>query len=156
MIWIVYIVAGLVGVVVAIAAIGMLLPRDHVATRSRTFSRPPDEVWRAVTDLEAMPAWRSGVTKVEMLSPTSFREHGKHGAVTYAIEDDRAGHRVNRIADTGLPYGGLWRFELAGSTLTITEEGFVTNPIFRFMSNTVFSPTKSLERFLADLAKHLA
>jgi len=155
MIWIVYIVGGLVSLIVVVAVIGMLLPRDHIATRSRTFSRPADDVWRAVTDLDALPTWRSGITKIENMSPTSFREHGKHGAITYAIEDDRPGHRITRIADKGLPYGGLWRYELSGSTLTITEEGFVTNPIFRFMSKTVFSPTKTMERYLADLAKHL-
>jgi hypothetical protein len=39
--------------------------------------------------------------------------------------------------------------------LMITEEGFIKNPIFRFMSKTVFSTTKTLERFLADLGAHL-
>jgi hypothetical protein len=165
MIWIVYILVGLVGLVAAMALIGALLPRDHTAMRSATFARSPDDVWRALTDLDAQPRWRSGVARIETLSPTSFREHGRNGAIAYAIDEDRApssgaaARRVTRIADDKLPYGGRWIFELvadgAGSRLTITEEGFIKNPIFRFMSKTVFSTTKTLERFLADLGAHL-
>jgi len=166
MIWLVYILGGLAGLVGVIALIGALLPRDHTASRSASYARSPDEVWRAVTDLAAQPTWRSGVTKIEQLSATSFREHGKHGTIAYVVEEDRApspgvaGRRVTRIADDKLPYGGRWIFELAaegaGSRLTITEAGFIKNPIFRFMSKTVFSTASTLERFLADLATHLA
>jgi len=41
------------------------------------------------------------------------------------------------------------------TTLTITEDGFVTNPIFRFLSRTVFSTASTLEKFLVDLGAHL-
>ena len=64
-----------------------------------------------------------------------------------------------RIADPKLPFGGRWIYELApseGATrLTITEDGFITNPVFRFLSRTVFSTASTLEKFLVDLGAHL-
>ena len=53
-------------------------------------------------------------------------------------------------------YPQLYAPEAGGTRLTITEDGFVKNPVFRLLSKTVFSPTASLERFLADLGAHLA
>jgi len=162
MLWIaLYIVAGLVGLIVLMAVIGSVLPRAHVATRSATLAKPPDVVWAALADLDAHPRWRRGLKRIERLSPTTFREHSSQGgAITFQIVEDHApARRVTRIADDKLPFGGRWIFELApaagGTKLTITEDGFIKNPIFRFMSATIFSTTATLERFLADLAAHL-
>jgi len=80
--------------------------------------------------------------------------------ITYAIDvDERASRRFTRIADDKLPFGGRWIFELApdgaGTRLTITEDGFVKNPVFRLLSRRVFSHTATLERFFLDLGGHL-
>ena len=40
-----------------------------------------------------------------------------------------------------------------GSTVTITENGTVSNPLFRFMSKFVFGHYRSLETYARDLAK---
>lgn len=137
MIWIAYIAGGLVGLVGIMALIGLALPEDHVAARRATFAKPAEDVWRAVTELVARPS-----------------------KIRYEIVESRPHERlVNRIADDKLPFGGRWIFELApdggGTALTITEDGFVTNPVFRFLSKTVFSQTATLEKFLADLGAHL-
>ena len=75
------------------------------------------------------------------------------------VEDQAPALRITRIADPELPFGGRWIYELVaaegGTRLTITEDGFITNPIFRVLSKTVFSTSASLERFLTDLARHL-
>ncbi len=137
MIWIAYIAGGLVGLVVVMALIGLALPKGHVASRGATFAKPAAEVWRAMTELVARPS-----------------------KIRYEIVESRPHERlVNRIADDTLPFGGRWIFELApdggGTRLTITEDGFVTNPVFRFLSRTVFSQTATLEKFLVDLGTHL-
>jgi hypothetical protein len=58
-----------------------------------------------------------------------------------------------------LPFGGTWTFDVAaapgGTSLTITEDGEVYNPIFRFMSKTVFSPYKTIDTYQADLRRRL-
>jgi hypothetical protein len=160
MIWILYIAGGLVGLVILMVLIGLALPRDHVAARRTTLAKPPDEVWRALTDLDAQPSWRRGLKKLEHLSPTQFREHSTQGTITFEITDDRPCElRITRIADDKLPFGGRWIYELApagaGTRLTITEDGFIKNPVFRFLSKTVFSPASTIENFLADLGTHL-
>jgi polyketide cyclase/dehydrase/lipid transport protein len=154
------IVGGLVGLVILMAVVGMFLPRDHVAARRATLAKPPETVWRALTDLDAHPSWRRGVKSIERLSAKQFRETSSQGSILFEITEDRANElRITRIADDKLPFGGRWIFELApdngGTRLTITEDGFVKNPIFRFLSKTVFSTTATLEKFLVDLGAHL-
>ncbi|MBI4410578.1 MAG: hypothetical protein HY561_12770, partial [Gemmatimonadetes bacterium] len=65
--------------------------------------------------------------------------------------------RVVRIADVSQGFGGRWIYELAasrtGTTLTITEEGEVYNPIFRFMSRFIFGQYRTLEQYARDLGK---
>jgi hypothetical protein len=160
MLWILLAAGCLVGLVVAMAMVGLALPRDHVAARRATLAKPPDEVWRALTDLDAYPRWRRGVTAIERLSPTEFRERSSQGVIRFEIVEDRPQElRITRIADPKLPFGGRWIYELApsdGATrLTITEDGFISNPVFRFLSRTVFSTASTLEKFLVDLGAHL-
>ena len=154
------IAGGLAGLVLLLALIGRALPRGHVAARKATFTRPPAAVWEALTSLDAQPSWRKGLTRIERLSPTRFREHGRHGATTYELaEAAEPSLRITRIADDQLPYGGRWIYELApsgdGTSLTITEDGFIKNPVFRVLSRTVFSTTATIEQLLRDLGAHL-
>lgn len=160
MIWIAYAAGGLVGLVALMALIGLALPRGHVAARRVVLTRPPEAVWAALTDLDAQPRWRRGLEKVERLDERRFRETTRHGAITFELVDERPRElRVTRIADAALPFGGRWIYELAadggGTRLTITEDGFIKNPVFRFLARTVFSPSATLEAFLRDLAAHL-
>ena len=155
-----YIIGGIVGLVVLMALIGLALPRAHLATRTATFAKPREDVWRALADLDAQPSWRRGLKKLERLDGSRFREHTTQGTILYEVVEERTPERrVTRIADDKLPFGGRWIYELApagnGTTLTITEDGFIKNPIFRFLSKTVFSTTATIEKFLADLDAHL-
>ena len=64
---------------------------------------------------------------------------------------------VNRIAGSELPFGGSWTFAVEpladGATLRITENGYVTNPVFRFVSRFVLGYTTEIEKYLRSLAK---
>ncbi|HEY5921259.1 MAG TPA: hypothetical protein VIV11_06295 [Kofleriaceae bacterium] len=172
MIWILYIVGSLAALVVIMAIIGATLPREHVAARRAKLAKPASDVWLALSDLDGQTSWRKGLRKVEHLDARDgkpcFREITAQGVITYVIDEDRAptssapGIRITRIADERLPFGGRWIYELASSdgtapdsTLTITEDGFVKNPVFRFLSKTVFSQSATLEHFLRNLGTHL-
>jgi uncharacterized protein YndB with AHSA1/START domain len=173
MIWLLYGAGALVGVVVLLvvgmALVGLALPAAHVASKSALIARPPADIWRALTDRASQPEWRRDLRRLEALPDAgglpSFREHSRHGVITYVVEEataPAAGHAgllVTRIADDTLPFGGRWIHEVAdedgGARLTITEEGVVKNPIFRFMSRFVFGHDATLEAFLRDLTAHL-
>ncbi|HSR42141.1 MAG TPA: SRPBCC family protein, partial [Longimicrobiales bacterium] len=63
---------------------------------------------------------------------------------------------VTRIADEDLPFGGTWTYELEptgdGRTrVTITEDGEVYNPVFRFMARFVFGHTATMDTYLDGL-----
>jgi len=66
---------------------------------------------------------------------------------------------VVRIAEPGLPYGGVWTFEIApageGAELRIHEDGEVYNVVFRFLSRFVFGYYGSIEGFLRNLGTKL-
>jgi hypothetical protein len=143
--------------VAVIAAIGAALPKGHTASRSRVVRGSPAEVYAVVRDLAAAPQWRREVKRVELLDPTHFCEHSRHGAVTYEIVgDDPARTFVTRIVDQDLGYSGswTWRFEpdSGGTRVTITEDGEVSNVIFRVLSKFVFGYTATMEKTLAALS----
>jgi hypothetical protein len=153
-------VAGiLAAIALIVTAVGFALPREHTATRDATFAAPPDRVFAILMDVEKYPTWRSDVTSVDVLTRTPaprWREHGSNGTITFEIQEARSPSRmITRIADTTLPFGGSWTYALSpdatGMKLTITENGEVYNPVFRFMSRFVFGHTATLDRFLSDL-----
>lgn len=159
------VVAGVVALVALVALIGSRLPKTHAATREAQLPAPPDAVWQAITEVEAFPAWRTDVSRVERLTDRAGKktwvEHGGNGRITFTV--DRAEPPrllVSRIADPDLPFGGTWTYEIApvpgGSTLRITENGEIYNPFFRFMARFVFGYEGTMAAYLAALQKKFA
>ena len=141
-----------------ILVIGALLPKKHVASKSIVVRRDPRSVYDLVRDFEHAPQWRTDVKRVEILSPSQFRENGE---VTYEVVEDEPGHElVTRIVNKDLGYSGSWTYAFDpvpdGTRVTITENGEVSNIIFRFMSRFVFGHTATIEKTLAALQRRLA
>jgi uncharacterized protein YndB with AHSA1/START domain len=161
--WLLRIVIGLVVIIAIVVIVGYSLPKGHTASRTAHLSAPPEKVWATITDFQSFPAWRKDVKSVTVL-PTengkrSWREDGKNGVVTYAADAwEPPSHFVARIADTGLPYGGSWVYSISpnatGSTITITENGEVYNPVFRVVSRFM-SQTATIDAYLSALANKL-
>ncbi len=158
---VILIIAGaLIALIVVIAIVGATLPRRHTASRSAIVRKQPRDVYAVIRDFASAPTWRKELKRVEILTPTQFREFGQHDAVTYDVVEDQPGLRlVTRIADKNLPYSGSWTYQFEavpeGTRVTITENGEVSNPIFRFLSRFVFGHTKTMEAYLAALQRHL-
>jgi uncharacterized protein YndB with AHSA1/START domain len=157
-----WVFVGLAGVLILITLIGWLLPKDHVATRIGRYRQSPEVIWKAITDVDAMPSWREGLKSVEHLPdrnglPAYLEITSSRKLPMETIEMTPPQKLVTRIADPKLPFGGTWTLEITpaaeGATLRITERGYVTNPFFRFMSRFVFSQTSTMESYLKSLAK---
>jgi len=90
-----------------------------------------------------------------------WRETDKHGqTISFeAVESVPPRRLVTKIADAKLPFGGTWVYEIvpAGDscTLTITENGEVYNPLFRFMSRFIIGQTATIDRYLDALKAKL-
>jgi len=160
---VVAVLGGLILLVGIIALIGSRLPKNHVASRSIFLRKSPQDVYAVIRDFAAMPKWRADVKQVDVENasggPVYFREVAKHGTVNYElIEDVPAQRMVTRIRDTDLGYAGQWTYTLApensGTRLTITEDGEVSNVLFRFMSRYVFGQTSTIDSYLTSLANH--
>jgi uncharacterized protein YndB with AHSA1/START domain len=162
----VFLVVLALGAVVALAAlVGWRLPRGHVISRQRLFPVTPEAVWAAITNVDAFPSWRSDVKRIERLPDREGRpvwiEDGTSGRVTLAAERMEPPRLlVVRIADPDLPFGGTWTYEIApdpaGSRLTITENGEIYNPLFRFMARFVFGYEGTMASYMTALDTQLA
>lgn len=156
----------IVALVLALATfIGGRLPRSHRASLEKSFAVPSQAIWAAITDVEAFPSWRAGVTRVERLPDRNgfpvWVEEGRSGKLTLAVERmDPPRILVGRIADPGLPFGGTWTYEVtpepAGSRLRITEDGEIYNPLFRFMARFGFGYDGTIRSYMTSLEKRLS
>lgn len=154
------IVAALFAVVVVSLVIGVMLPRQHQATREITLNRSPQQIYMVARDFASSPAWRRNIARVEMFDPVDgrvrFREHSKDGSITYEIVEEVANEKlVTRIIDRNLGYSGSWTYRFApaqnGTRVSITEDGDVSNILFRFMSRFVFGHTSTMDAYLRAL-----
>ena len=157
------VVAAIIAAMVLIAVfVGWMLPIHHHATRQATMPVPPAAVFEAITNVEEFPKWRSKVKSVEIVATETrqraFRETGSDGSILFVIDESVPRKRlVSRIADPSLPFGGMWTYELTpaaeATTLRITEDGEVYNPIFRFVSRFVFGHNATIDGYLTDLGR---
>ena len=160
-------VFGLVAAFIAIVVVvGWLLPVRHRASRTATIRARPTQVFSLIADVEAFPAWRSGLKSVDVVSrdstgrPLRYRERGSNGDILFEfVARDENRRLVSRIADPKLPFGGTWTYELraaGGETeLMITEDGEIYNFIYRFVSRYLMGYTRTIDTYLADVERKL-
>jgi len=156
--WLLFIAAALLGLVLLVAIIGLMLPKAHRATRMARFKQPPEVVFAAITGPQE---WR-GISKSELAAdggPRRWREQSSRRSITFeeAASDPPRLSR-SRIADTHLPYSGTWTWDIAptadgGCTCRITEEGEVSNPIFRFVGRFIIGHTRTIDDYLSALGR---
>lgn len=158
--WALILVGVFVALVIVVVVVGYMLPVGHVATRSAQFAQPPEAIWSAINDVAAYPNWRSDVKKLDTLPSPDGRkrwvEEGGGQRITFeVVEADAPLKLVVRIADPSLPFGGTWTYLVTpnqnGTTLSITENGEVYNPIFRFIARFVLGHASEMEKYLVAL-----
>jgi len=156
------VVGSLVLLIISVFVIGALLPKHHIATRSATFRAKPEQLFALIS---GPPTWRPDVKRYEVVpnpeGPEMWRETDSHGqTILYEVVERKAPVLLRtRIATPDLPYGGGWTLALhddgRSTTLRITEDGDVYNPIFRFVSRLIIGHTRSIDTYLTNLANAL-
>ncbi len=155
------IAAGLVaGALLLMALIGLLLPRRHVARSALAVPRPCGAVWAVVRDLGGYADWWPEVTAMERADVEGRevwiqRDRRRQTMPIEVVESKAPTRLITRIVDDGLPFGGTWTYELAVGpercSVTVTEEGVIHNPLFRFIARFAFGYHRTLESYLAAL-----
>jgi len=150
--------AVLVVTILAIVIIGALLPQKHTATRTTLIQATPAQIFRLISGAQD---WRTDLKEYKFFDQGGrhmVRETDKHGqTITYEIVHSQSPVMLKRaVADKSLPFGGSWTWTIrpegeAACEVTITEDGEVYNPVFRFVSRFIMGHTKTIDNYLAML-----
>jgi hypothetical protein len=124
--------------------VGSMLPRDHMASSRITLEQSPESVWTVVRDPSALVGVWADLGEARRVDDPHGREVWAEKVSGFEMrlimEESTPPFRlVTRIdAAPGGAFGGRWVYELdptgPGTTVTVTEEGWVGNPLFRLMS----------------------
>ena len=156
-----------IGVLVALVAVawlaGSLLPREHRATSQITLSRPPEEVWMVVRDLAALKGTWPELTEAVQGADSVGREiwHEKIDGFDMRLLVTEATPMTRLVtliqSPPGASFGGRWIYQLdavgTGTKVTVTEDGWVANPLFRLMSK-LGGQHGNIDGYLTALGKH--
>jgi hypothetical protein len=151
---------GLVLVAAAIVMIGAMLPKAHIASRSASLRASSEQLFALISGPQN---WRPDVMKWETIFDTAgrrlTRETTRDGeTITYEMLDASPPTSIRRrIATQNLPYSGIWSYSLQShgeiTTVRITENGEVYNPVFRFLSFYVVDHTRTIDAYLRALGQ---
>lgn len=139
MIWFTGIVAAIAALVAIAWIVGMFLPARHTVSRQAKLPVDQELLWQRINEQMNAPAWRGTEIRLETV-------------------ESRAPEKLVRcIADSRLPFGGTWTYEIrpfgdGGSIISITEDGVIKPPLFRVMS-LLMSKTATIDAFLKELAQ---
>jgi uncharacterized protein YndB with AHSA1/START domain len=156
------IVLGLVAIVGIVFVVGLILPREHRAASRISLRRPPGEVWPVVRDPGSLVGTWSDLKSARRLPDQGGKEVWEQNAGGFPLkliidESTPPSRLVMRIdASADATFGGIWTYEISpaagGSMVTVTEAGYVNNPLFRTMMK-VMGVHKTADGYLAALAK---
>ncbi len=158
--WILYVAAALALVAFLVVAIGALLPKQHSVSRTTRVAMPPDALAALLSDVAQYPTWRPDVKALQRLPDKNGRpawvEETGGMKIPMTFEHLEPHLLVARIDSTTLPFGGTWTYRIQplpgnASELTITEDGEVSNVVFRFMSTFVFGHYATMDGFIKNL-----
>jgi hypothetical protein len=158
--WILVIGLAVALLVVIVVAVGAMLPKKHSVSRTARVAMPPDALYALLTDVSQYQSWRKDLRSLQRLPDKNgmpaWIEESNGMKIPMRFERmEPPALLVGRIDSTELAFGGTWTYRIApapgGSDLTITEDGEVYNPIFRFMSRFVFGHYATMDAYLKNL-----
>lgn len=159
--WLLIIAGGIVAIIALVAMFGTFVPREHRATSTVPLHQPPDSVWKVVRDLGGITAWWPDIKESTRLPDRDGHEVWRQKMSGFDVplvvmESNPPRRLVTKIdASAGAAFGGTWTYELTpesgGTRISVTEAGWIGNPIFRFLSRFVFGYYGSLDGYLKAL-----
>lgn len=161
----------LVFIFLVLTGIGTSLPIEHQATCTTAIDAPAKALFDQVSDDATSVRWRPDIASAVLVNgsgPTAvWRETDTHGnALTYRTTAYVEGQKLTRTIDyvPGMAFAGKWIYEFVAlpavgleptyrTQLTITEDGMIYNPFFRFLARYVFGFTQTMQTYLTDAGR---
>jgi hypothetical protein len=133
--WILFVMAAMAAIVIALILGGLATPLTHVVARAMVAPAAPEAAWAAIRDIM------------------------EHGSTSFNVSAEDAPRRLVAIRlDDNLEAAGTWTWLLepegAGTRITLTQQGSVENPIARFIA-IYAGYTRYIDRHLHELAAQL-
>jgi Polyketide cyclase / dehydrase and lipid transport len=160
--WVLIVAGSLIGLVLLVVAVGLALPRNHRATSRIRLPQAPDSVWAAIRDIGQVAGWWPEVKRVERLEDAGGKERWRESlrgdmALVLLVAEENAPTRLRMvIEDSGAPFGGEWVYRITpegeGCVLEVTEDGWVSNPVFRVVSRFM-GQHRTMDGYLSALAR---
>jgi len=161
--WLGAIVGLIVFVVVVGIAVGISVPIYHVASCSAQVPQAAHDLFTAVDEDAASTSWRSDLTSVRASvgdrgERVWVETYGSRQTMSYAEYERIPDRKVAReIDDPALPFGGHWEYffkpDAAGTQVTITESGWIYNPVVRLVEQYFTGYTRTIDTYLGDLGR---
>jgi len=165
--WIVAVGGGLIAPFLLATLIGLMLPRQRVATRSVKLKQRPESVWATIIAIDRLPGWWPLCLMVESQSDHDgrpvYRQTFRNGRrlqhlsleVVEAIEPTRF---VTRIADPKNRFLGRWVQQIetlpeGGCRLTLSEHSETPNPLIRTLSRLMLGNAQFIDSYLFCLGR---
>jgi len=157
---IVRIIIGLAMLAAVILAIGLTLPKNHRAESRLSLERSPEDVWSVIRNPAALVGTWSELKSARQVQSAGGREVWEQNAGGFPMRIIIASANpprrlVTRIdADEKAAFGGTWTYTLTpagnGTTVSIVEDGYVNNPLFRVMMS-LMGKHRTLDGYLKAL-----
>ncbi len=155
--------AGFVVLLVALAAVLVFTsPREHTVTGSVLVDAAPADVFARATDLDRREDWAPMLVKLRKTDDKHWTEETEWGdkmSFEVVAHDPPKFHKVRIVNADELGFGGAWswRVEAHGkkTRVSITEDGYVDNLLFRVLSKYVFGHESNIKLTLEAFATHM-
>ena len=150
---------GFFGSMLFVYIAGSFLPREHGIRRSRELAYSPGVIWALIASPHELPRWRRGIVSVTQLpnreGKPMYREDADYGKINYVIELVEEPKRFRTRVVDNPAFGGTRMLELepmpGGCRITITDQGWIENPMTRFLTHHIYGYDLSLEGYFEDL-----
>lgn len=163
---IVLVTVGSIALALAVTAlIGASLPATHhVGSRIR-LAAPAGTAWHAVSQLEQWPEWNPACRRMERGPDRDGRPFWRMASsfgelpilVVELTPPRRLVTRISPPSGSRLPFGGTWTYLVApdgqGATVTIREDGEISNLVFRALARFLFGHHTTIDKTLLALAR---
>lgn len=151
----------IVGMVLLVTVAGMLMPREHTASSEITLKQPVDSVYATLRDIGGMTKWWGDLKVSERVAGAPgerWRQESGGFKMQLDVVDATPPTRITTkiVEEKGAPFGGVWVYALSpsngGTTVTITENGWIGPPPFRVISKLT-GMNRTLDGMLVALGK---